>query len=198
MKAQIALAALAASMFSLTAAIAKDTPQAPAAGATDAAPAGPTAAPTGGTDGQESGKRGWGGKHHGERGGRGGGFGGLRDTLTADQQKQFDQIIQESKSKNQPLFEKMKALRGSDSGAPDEKTKAEFQALKEQMRAERKATHEKIMSLLTPEQKAKLEANREARRGSRGGEGGGSPWGKFKREGAAAPQSAPAGEPSAK
>jgi len=189
MKAQIALAALAAFMFGLTPAIAQgDAPQAPAAGATEAAP-------TGAPEGKGFGKRG--GKHQGERGGRGfgggGGFGGLRETLTADQQKQFDQIIQESKTQNQPLFEKMKALRGAGTGAPDDKTKAEFQSLREQMKAQRKATHEKVMALLTPDQKAKFEAARESRRSGRGGEGGGSPWGKFKRDGGkAAPQSAPA------
>jgi Spy/CpxP family protein refolding chaperone len=193
MKAQIALAALAASMFSLSTAMAQDAPQAPAGGTTEAAP-------TGAPEEKGFGKRGFGGKHHGKRGKRGFGsgaaFGGLRDSLTADQQKSFDKIIADSKAKNQPLFEKMKSLRGA--GAPDDKTKAEFQALREQMKAERKATHEKIMALLTPEQKAKFEAAREARRGGRGGEGAGSPWGKFKRDGAAAPQSAPAAEPSAK
>lgn len=112
---------------------------------------------------QMYGKRGGGGA-----GGGGGRMGAMDGLLTDAQRTQVQALKEANRAKTKPLMEQMKALRQS-GGGQDEKSKAQFQALRQQMQTERKATHEKIMSLLTPDQKAKLAAQ--------AGQGGGRQFG---------------------
>jgi Spy/CpxP family protein refolding chaperone len=115
------------------------------------------------------------GRHEGgKRGFRDGGGRNskLMSMLNADQKEKFKAIMQASRQQNQPLYEKMKALKEASKGQGsfDEKSKAEFVALRKQISESRKSTHEKIVALLTPEQKVEFEKNKGF--GGRGGEGG--------------------------
>ncbi len=92
------------------------------------------------------------GRHRGE----------LFSVLTEEQKPQVEKLIAESRERSKPLFEKLQAFSEShkQEAKLDDKSKVEFESLVEQLRSERKATSEKIIGILTPEQKAKLEASR--------------------------------------
>jgi Spy/CpxP family protein refolding chaperone len=94
---------------------------------------------------------------------RGGGerFAKLQQILTPAQKDEFKALMQQSREESKPLFERMVALRAQmrGGGSMDDKTKAEFVALRKQMKERREANQAKLMALLTPEQKAQLEAS---------------------------------------
>jgi Spy/CpxP family protein refolding chaperone len=146
------------------------------ASAQDAQPAAPDAKVGGG-----EGKRG-GGRH-----------GKLMTMLNADQKEKFKAIMQASRDESRPLFEKMQALKDASKGQGsfDEKSKTEFVALRKQLSENRKATQQKILAILTPEQKVEFEKNK-----GFGGRGGDGNWGgrKHRRGGG---EGGPVGAPAA-
>lgn len=94
--------------------------------------------------------------------------------LTADQQGQIKAIHEADRQANQALHSAFRAkvaeyrqLKQSNDPKADA-VKAELQPLRDQVKAARKATHEKVLSVLTPEQLAQLQQMRSQSRGSRG------------------------------
>lgn len=132
----------------------------------------------GGPGGKELRGGGFGGPG-GERGEGGPGGGRLMQMLNPDQKVKFQAIMKSAHEQSGPLKQKLQAMREQMAGANsmDEKTKGDFASLRKQMDDHRKQTHEKIMGLLTPEQKATFEKEKAARGesggfGGRGGAGG--------------------------
>lgn len=91
-------------------------------------------------------------------GGRGARFAQLEAVLNPEQKAQFQQIMEQSRAEGKPLMEKMRAMKSSMQGGAsmDDKTKAEFKALRQQLNAHHEGTQAKISALLTPDQKAQL------------------------------------------
>jgi periplasmic protein CpxP/Spy len=83
--------------------------------------------------------------------------------LTDEQKSQLQQLRKANQDKNQQLFADAKAKRdefhslkkANDPRAAD--VKAEFEALRPQIKAARRAQHEAFLSILTPEQRSQLE-----------------------------------------
>lgn len=85
----------------------------------------------------------------------------LHDVLTPKQRTQVEKLVGQSNQRSKPLLDKLKAFtdahpKGSEL---DDKAKAEFEGMVSKLRAERTATSNKIIALLTPQQKTKLEAD---------------------------------------
>lgn len=142
------------------------------------APAGSTVVPS--ADSQQlekgAGKRGKHDSRKGERTGRRGG-GKLMQMLSEDQKTQFKSIMQASREEVKPLFEKMQALKQASkaNGSFDDKSKSEFVAIRQKLKQHREATNQKILAILTPEQKVefeKMQANRKNGFGGKGMRGG--------------------------
>jgi Spy/CpxP family protein refolding chaperone len=116
-------------------------------------------------------------RHH-ERGGgeRGGRFQAIKGSLSAEQQQQIDAIKASTKEQVAPVKTKLEALRAQiENAAPGtnvDELKGQAQQLREQLRASMKGAHEKMLGVLTPEQKATLAANKGGGRAGRGGHGG--------------------------
>lgn len=91
-------------------------------------------------------------------GGRGARFAQLEAVLNPEQKAQFQQIMEQSRADGKPLMEKMRALKSNMQGGTsmDDKTKTDFKALRQQLKAHHEATQAKVSALLTPEQKAQL------------------------------------------
>jgi len=130
---------------------------------------------------QEGSKEGRGGKW-GHRGGRGGFMGrGFRDLDLTDAQKaQMKQIMEAQQQSLQPVKEELRAKRqelrqASEGGTVDEalvrQKLVEIAPLEAKLMAARSRAHQEMLSVLTPEQRTKLEQRREqfkSRRGERG------------------------------
>jgi Spy/CpxP family protein refolding chaperone len=97
--------------------------------------------------------RSWGG------GGHKGQFEDIKAVLTPEQTKQFEQIVQEARENNRPIYQKMAEMKKT---AQDSDPK--FQELKQQMSDRKKATKEKLMSILTPDQKIQLKKNHDEKK----------------------------------
>ncbi|HJQ68693.1 MAG TPA: Spy/CpxP family protein refolding chaperone [Blastocatellia bacterium] len=129
-------------------------------------------------DGGRKGRR----DHAGQFGKRGGGMGRLFSQLdlTDAQKAQIKQIHEDSREQLRPLAEQIRAKRheirqAQQSGSADEalirQKLTEIAPLEAKMMAERARIHEQTLSVLTPEQRTKLEQLREqfkSRRGERG------------------------------
>lgn len=92
--------------------------------------------------------------------------------LTADQKAQIKAIRQEERQKNQPLFGSVRAkaaeyrqLKQANDPRADA-VKAELQPLRDQVKAARTATRDRILSVLTPEQRTQLDQRRAQRQAS--------------------------------
>ncbi|HXG58442.1 MAG TPA: Spy/CpxP family protein refolding chaperone [Thermoanaerobaculia bacterium] len=90
--------------------------------------------------------------------------------LTEAQRAQIREIRKGEREKNRQLFSDFRAkrrelrqLRRADDPRAGE-LEAELKAMREQLRAARQATHEKVLGVLTPEQRQKLEQMRARRR----------------------------------
>jgi Spy/CpxP family protein refolding chaperone len=104
-----------------------------------------------------------GGKHH-----RGAGFSGKlaeKLNLTDAQKQQIAALENRFKAEqktffdaNKATFEQFREARKADDTAKIEALKPQMEALREQMKATREAQHNQILSVLTAEQKAQLEA----------------------------------------
>jgi Spy/CpxP family protein refolding chaperone len=107
---------------------------------------------------------------------RDGGFGPgfLRElNLTDDQQQQVRTIIQQSFASSKATREELRQLAEKRrQGTLTTEEEARARTLHEQMRASMKETETKIVSILTPEQKAKVEELRKERKGNHEGRGG--------------------------
>lgn len=78
--------------------------------------------------------------------------------LTDAQKTQIQQIVESSRTANQPAFEEMRGLmtkKRDGSITADEQTR--FDALKAQFKATAEQTHNSILAILTPDQRAQLE-----------------------------------------
>lgn len=103
--------------------------------------------------------------------------------LTDAQKQQMQQLRERFRTENEPLraqFKQnradMKAARDASDTARLESLKGTADSLRAQMKERRKAQHEQMMSILTAEQKAKLDAlkaERQSRRGEHGKRHGG-------------------------
>jgi protein CpxP len=98
------------------------------------------------------------------RGGRHGMF-GLHGVDLTDAQKQQIKSIMDSNKPDQATMEEMKTLGqakryGTQTG--DQQTR--LKALRDQGRAKRESIHQQILSILTPEQREKLEAQKKENR----------------------------------
>jgi Spy/CpxP family protein refolding chaperone len=84
----------------------------------------------------------------------------LHDVLTPKQRTQVEKMVVQSNRRSKPLLDKLKAFTDAHpkDSKLDDKAKAEFEGIVSKLRAERAATSNKIIALLTPQQKAKLEA----------------------------------------
>jgi len=108
------------------------------------------------------------GHRHGGGAGRGGKeFETIKSILTPDQTTKFDSIMAQSMSTGKPIRQQLLQLQSTSGDNPDAKTQSKIDDLKAQMKENHKATHEKIMALLTPDQKAKLAALKTERQQSK-------------------------------
>ena len=107
---------------------------------------------------------------------RDGGFdpGFLRElNLTDDQKQQVRTIIQQNFANSKTTREELRQLgEKRRQGTLTTEEEARARTLHEQIRASMKETETKIASVLTPEQKAKLEELRKERKGNHEGRGG--------------------------
>jgi protein CpxP len=111
------------------------------------------------------------GGHWGEHGGRGGGMMGFRNLDLTDAQKAQMKQIRDSHSQSiRPIFEQIRAKRqeirqASQSGAFNEalvtQKLTEIAPLEAKLQGEQFRLHQEMLSVLTPEQKAKLDQARE-------------------------------------
>lgn len=83
----------------------------------------------------------------------------LFSMLSASQKAKVEGILNASKKKNQPLFNKIKAFADSHKNQKtlSAKDQATWTALMNQFKAEQAANRQKVLAILTPEQKAKLQ-----------------------------------------
>jgi hypothetical protein len=153
------------------------------AGAPDA---GSGATVGGGAQGGPGGGRwaGRGGRAGGQRGQRGQRFAQFEAVLNPQQKTQYEQIMQQSRAEGRPLMQKMFAMRQQMQGGStmDDKTKADFVALRKQVKEHHEAVQAKLEALLTPDQKAQLEKtggmpHMGEHGGGWGGQGGGQGFG---------------------
>lgn len=112
------------------------------------------------------GKRDGGGMH---RGGRDFGMRGLRELNLTDAQKEQIRTIMESKRANmearQTQHEEVRQImEAKRSGTITADQQARLKALHQQRKAEMRQTHEQILAILTPEQKAQLEQLKQERK----------------------------------
>ena len=105
--------------------------------------------------GKKDGKRD--GMRRGFRGGRGGGM--LRGIELTDTQKEQVRTIMESKKAGfQATREEFRTLKQAKrDGSITAEQQTRLDALKQQMKADAKQTHEQIMAILTPEQRTEIE-----------------------------------------
>jgi Spy/CpxP family protein refolding chaperone len=113
-----------------------------AADQTKPAPATATTAPAGGHDHKSQ-------------------FDDIKAVLRPDQGKQFDQIMQEARTNNEPMVQKLGELKKS-----GKESDPQFITLKQQLSERRRATKEKLMGILSPDQKAKVKQLRAERKAS--------------------------------
>ncbi len=101
------------------------------------------------------------GRHHGKRGGFRGGF-GLRGIDLTDAQKAQIKSIREANKPDQATMTELKAIRDARKAGqePTAEQKARMQAFRDQARTKAKSVHEQVLAVLTPEQKAQLDARR--------------------------------------
>jgi len=83
-------------------------------------------------------------------------FENIKGVLTDDQKTQFEQIMTQSMSEGKPLRQQLIQLQSTSGDNPDAKTQSKIDDLKAQMRAHHKQTHDKVMALLTQQQKDQL------------------------------------------
>ncbi len=87
-------------------------------------------------------------------------------SLTADQSKQIDTILSAFKEEIKPLRLQAKALREQGKAAPEggaeSTSKAQLTEIKQQFRSKAKETMQKVLAVLTPEQRVELKAKRKA------------------------------------
>ena len=112
---------------------------------------------------RKSGKR---GGHHGRgmKGRRGGGkgMGFLRGVELTDAQKEQIRAIREANKPDPADFEQLKAIREArkSGGTVTEEQKAQMKQLREARRAKMGQINQQILAILTPEQKAQLDARK--------------------------------------
>jgi Spy/CpxP family protein refolding chaperone len=86
----------------------------------------------------------------------------IEPTLTPDQKMQIKQIREEGRQNTQPLREQAQALKEKMNANPPPDNMADLQAqmktLHQQMKAQHEATQQKVSSVLTPQQRAQLNA----------------------------------------
>jgi periplasmic protein CpxP/Spy len=108
--------------------------------------------------------------HFGHRGGRGGFMSFRNLDLTDAQKAQMKQIHEASRASVAPIMEQIRAKRqeirqANEGGTFNEAAVAqkltEIAPLEAKLQAERFRVHQQMLSILTPEQKAKLEQSRE-------------------------------------
>ncbi|MBK6725162.1 MAG: Spy/CpxP family protein refolding chaperone [Acidobacteria bacterium] len=86
---------------------------------------------------------------------------GLRGINLTDAQKEQFKALRQANRPSQAFRDEMKAIREAKrAGTITEDQKLRVKALRDEMRAKRKANHEQIMNILTVEQKAELETRR--------------------------------------
>lgn len=102
-------------------------------------------------------RKGFGGRHHGKRGGF-----GLRGIELTDAQKAQIKSIREANRPDQAAITEMKAIRDARKAGQEltADQKARIQAMREQATTKGKAVREQILAVLTPEQRAQLDARR--------------------------------------
>jgi Spy/CpxP family protein refolding chaperone len=101
-------------------------------------------------------------------------FENVRGILTDDQKPQFEQIIAKSMEEGKPLRQQLIQLQQTSGDNPDAKTQSKIDDLKAQMREHHKQTREKVMALLSPQQKSQLAGLKGQGKGQRSG-GGAAP-----------------------
>lgn len=106
------------------------------------------------------------GKHGHKHGGRhgGGAWKQISSTLTPDQKVKIDGIKTQLKADSAPLVEQMKSLRSQLQTTPApanaDALKTQLTTLRQQVKGNFKAGREKMMAVLTDEQRAQLAASR--------------------------------------
>jgi Spy/CpxP family protein refolding chaperone len=140
-------------MMSLAIAAIMATPALAQANSVGSVDGGPGATVGGGGQG------GPGAREHGGRRGGGQRFAKVEAVLNPQQKEQFKQIMEQSRAEGRPLMQKMFAMRQQMQGGSnmDDKTKADFVAVRKQLKAHHEAVQSKIEGLLTADQKAQLE-----------------------------------------
>lgn len=131
------------------------------------------AAPQGNTteEGKKfEGKRG----RHGQRGGHRGDRAFAKLNLTDAQKAQMQALREQFREQNAPLFEQLrqartdlKTAREANDTARLESLRGSLQSLQTQFKAAKKAHREQLLTILTPEQRAQLEAAKAERRNRR-------------------------------
>jgi protein CpxP len=103
------------------------------------------------------GGRGFGGKMHGRHMMRG--F--MRGIELTEAQKEKFRSLREANKPDQATMDEMRSLmQAKRSGTLTADQETRFKTLREERQAKAKATHEQMMNLLTPEQKAQMEKNK--------------------------------------
>ncbi len=116
---------------------------------------------------QEKGQRGWGKRGEGRRGfkgmhGRGGRMMfGLRGIDLTDAQKEQIKALHEANKPDQATMEEMKSLmQARRAGTLTDDQKARMQSFRDQQKAKMEVLHQQVLSILTPEQRAQVEARK--------------------------------------
>ncbi len=110
-------------------------------------------------------------RRHGGGAGHGIGreFENIRGILTDEQKPQFEQILAKSMEEGKPLRQQLIQLQQTSGDNPDAKTQSKIDDLKAQMREHHKQTREKVMALLSPQQKSQLAGLKAQGKGQRSG-----------------------------
>lgn len=114
--------------------------------------------------------------HHGRRHGRGefGARFAQKLNLSEAQKTQMRDVQKSFREQNKPLFEaskqtrlELKAAKDANDTARMEQLKATLKTQREQFKQARQAQHERVLALLTPDQRAQLDAMKAERKAKR-------------------------------
>jgi periplasmic protein CpxP/Spy len=115
---------------------------------------------------ERMGKKRW---HRGKHGGRGGPMRMFRELgLSEAQQQQAKAIMERYEQSNKPQRDEMRQLHQqmgqTATGAVDTQAQARAEALRTELRESRKRMHDELLTILTPDQRAKLEQMKQERK----------------------------------
>jgi cell fate (sporulation/competence/biofilm development) regulator YlbF (YheA/YmcA/DUF963 family) len=83
-------------------------------------------------------------------------FDNIKGVLTDEQKPQFEQLMAKSIEEGKPLRQQLMQLKQTAGDSPDAKTQSKIDDLQAQIKEHRKQTREKMMALLSAQQKTQL------------------------------------------